>query len=122
MGAGPCLQSHHAQQWRHTPQDTIRQDDFCLTTEAAEVGAPVLQSLCGQGDSGLGSQTWRRLTPSDKVRRRTGLRGYLLQSDLSDQGLCLDHRDIMGAGLQVRDCDQESPHQRFQFQYNSPTN
>ena len=88
--------------------------------ETPEAGAPVLQSLCGQGESGLASQAWLRITPGGKIRQRTGLRGYLLRSELSDQGLCLDHRDIMGEGLQVRDCDQESPHQRFQFQYNSP--
>ena len=120
VGAGPCMQSYHAQQWRHTPQGRIRQDDFCLTMSEPEAGAPVIQNLCGQGESGLQSQGWRRLRPSKAVRERTGLRGSQLRSEGS-QGLCLDHRDIMGEGLQVRACDQESPHQRFVFQYNSPT-
>ena len=84
-----------------------------------EAGAPVIQNLCGQDEADLENQVWRRLTPGKSVRERTGLRGSLLRSDQSNT-LCLDHRDIMGAGLQVRECDQESQHQRFVFQYNSP--
>ena len=120
MGAGPCMQSYHAQQWRHTQQGRIRQDDFCLTLTGPEQGAPVIQNLCGRGEDGLESQVWRRMIPTRSVRQRTRLRGSLLRSG-EHQDLCLDHTDIQGAGLRVGRCDQESPHQRFVFQYHSPT-
>ena len=37
VGSAPCLQSHHVQQYRHTRDGHLRQDDFCLTLTAVQV-------------------------------------------------------------------------------------
>ena len=117
IGAGPCMQTYHAQQWRHTGQGRIQQDDFCMTLMSLSVGSPVIQNLCGQQEDKLDIQGFKKVIPSKKVRDRTGLRGVLYRNIKHD--LCLDTSQIGDQGLRVLRCDMESPSQRFTFQFNS---
>ena len=72
IGAGPCMQSYFVQQYRHTKEGQITQDDFCFTLPEPQVGVTVLQNLCRkEGEREL--QTWRKVKPSKKVQSRTGL-------------------------------------------------
>ena len=118
IGAGPCMQSYFIQQYRHTKDEQIRQDDFCFTLTEPQVGVIIMQELCkASGKENL--QKWKKVKPSKKVFKKTGLTGYLYKNDKYD--LCLDSSEIRSKGLKVMRCDTESADQRFMFQYNAPT-
>ena len=117
IGAGPCMQSYFVQQYRHTADQQITQDDFCFTLPSAQVGVTVLQNLCRRQEE-MEMQRWRRVKPSKKVFTRTGLTGYLYENDKYD--LCLDSSEIGTKGLKVMRCDMEAVQQRFMFQYYAP--
>jgi len=119
IGAGPCMQTYHPQNWRHTKQGRIQQDDFCMTLSSVKSGAQIVQNLCGRGNDKLDIQTWRKLKPGKKVFEKTGLRGNMYRNPEFD--LCLDASEINTKGLLAFRCNVENRHQRFQFQYNSPT-
>jgi polypeptide N-acetylgalactosaminyltransferase len=115
VGGAPYLQSHHPQQYRHTAEGAIRQDDFCLTLTREQVGAVVEQWLCRDevGDR----QRWERLVPA----RKTGLAGFQWRS-VARPELCLDTGDLGGRGLLVRRCVREEPAQRLRMSYHAPRN
>ena len=117
IGAAPCMQSYFVQQYRHTKEEQITQDDFCFTLEEPQVGATVLQNLC-RGEAEV-LQRWRRVKPSKKLSENTGLTGYLYKND--KYGLCLDSSVIATKGLIAMRCDMKDPHQRFMFQYYAPS-
>jgi len=117
VGAGPCLQSYFVQQYRHTQDAQITQDDFCFTLPQPQVGVTIMQDLCRK-DGEMDMQKWRRVKPSKKVRERTGLMGYLYKNDKYD--LCLDSSEVKTKGLMAMRCNMETQHQRFIFQYYAP--
>ena len=115
VGAAPCLQSHHVQQYRHTKGGHLRQDDFCLTAVEVQVGALVEQRLCREGEE---RQGWERVVPGAKVRRRTELGGFLYR--LVGREVCLDTGDMLGRGLRVMRCTMGAAEQRLRMTYHAP--
>ena len=66
VGAAPCLQTMHHQQWRLTHGSSIRQDDFCLHVEPGDrkEGGMVKQKMCLEGKE----DSWERLSlPNGKL-------------------------------------------------------
>jgi len=119
MGYAPCLQSFHIQQFRHSQQEQIVQDDFCLTLSHGEPGATVESWLCSkQGEEKQSYQVWRRILPGKKVNDKTGLGGSLYKNVKYD--LCLDVHKVKEGNLVAEKCDVESKSQRFRFSYNAP--
>ena len=111
VGAAPCLQSHHPQQYRHTADGQLRQDDFCLTVTDNQVGSLVEQRLCREENRDR--QRWERL----KVREKSG--GFLYRATGSQ--LCLDTGDTATRGLTVRRCTHGAPEQRLRMTYHAPS-
>ena len=75
---------------------------------------------CGRGEDKLDLQGWRRVRPGRKVRERTNsLPGQLYRNIKHD--LCLDYSELHSKGMKVLRCDMDSPYQRFQFQYFTPS-
>ena len=117
IGAGPCMQSYFVQQYRHTRQEQIMQDDFCFTLPEAQVGVTIITDLCRKTGE-MDMQRWRKVKPSKKIFHKRGLTGYLYKNDKYD--LCLDSSEIKTKGLKVMRCDLEAEQQRLMFQYHAP--
>ena len=90
-----------------------------MSLSQVSVGAAVTQDLCGKKEDKLDLQGWRRVKPGRKVVERTNLPGQLYRNIKHD--LCLDYSELHSKGMKVLRCDMDSPYQRFQFQYFTPS-